>query len=308
MSKRKKANRAARRKAEQMRKTEAVSTTSIPVPLTASPPNTPPSVEPRKPHKFKKWAVVVFGILAAIAAMVGLVPSFWQAIFAKQQAEVATEQNDRGAGRIEAKVTVLELMPNKEDIAHLLKAADERLIDAQTRKPMEFVFFQDMHILCSHNPRIRVKNTGKEVVDAIKVEVEELSVMPVGPKDLRLMPNPKAQDRSGPLVYRPTIDATMDDEGKLSEKFKPGDEAILPFWKPFIRAIFNAQKVKTNGGQYHGSFVVRVYVRATGTTTFDRAEGNTIPLGITWASQGFTQEQFSRIQDRPLIVKINRPE
>ena len=54
--------------------------------------------------------------------------------------------------------------------------------------------------------------------------------------------------------------------------------------------------MKSQSGQYKGTFDVRCYVQGVNTPAFDRAEGSA-PLGFVWSAEGFAEEGFNRIQE-----------
>jgi hypothetical protein len=152
---------------------------------------------------------------------------------------------------------------------------------------MKFVHFDNMNVLCRVNPCIRLKNSGTEVIEGLRVEVEEKYVKPVGLPEQIVIPNKLHPTGFGLHVFHPIINLTQEDDAKLSEKIVPGNEAIIPLWRPLIRAMTIAQKkVKSNGGQYLGGFEIRVYSKGVGATSFDRADGY-ISLGFTWSAAGF---------------------
>ena len=249
-----------------------------------------------KRFKIKRWIMVITALATVIIAGLALLPTFHQARFGQ-------EANDRTAGRLKASAKILHLIPDMESMKHLFIPLDPPPRDVFTGKPINIVFFKDLYTLCQTNPRILVKNTGNEAIEAVRIEVEELSVIPVGGKDPIFIPDPSNPKVPRLIRYKPILDPTQSDNCDLSEKFKPGDEAIIPLWRPLIRAMLKAQKVKSQSGKYKAAFDVRCYARAVGATAFDRLEGST-PLGFIWSAVGFTEEGFKRIQDGPIVVKV----
>jgi|SRR5271157_1043010 len=251
-----------------------------------------------KRFKIKKWMVMtgLVPVISLIIAVLALFPSFYQAKYGQ-------EANDTAAGRLEASAKILDLIPSMENMKHLFIPMDPPPRDVLTGKPTGIVFFKDLHTLCQTNPRLVVKNTGNQIIGAVRIEVEEKSVMPVGGKDPIFIHNPSNPKEPILVHYKPMLDPTVSDNCDLGEKIKPGDEAIIPLCRPLIRAMLKAQKVKSQSGKYKATFDVRCYVQGVGATAFDRAEG-WMPLGFIWSAEGFPEEGFKRIQDRPIVVKV----
>jgi len=239
---------------------------------------------------------LVLFVISLIVAGLALHPAF-------QQAKSAQEANDRAAGRLPANAKILGVIPSIENVKHLFMPMDPPPLDVYTGKPIGIPLFRDLRTLCQTNPRLHVKNTGNQTIGAVRIEVEEKSVTPFGPGDQILIPDPSDPKKPSVIRYKPTLDPTVSDNCDLGEKLKPGDEAIIPIWRPLIRAMLKAQKVKSQSGQYKGTFDVRCYVQGLNTPAFDRAEGSA-PLGFVWSAEGFTEEGFKRIQDRPTVVKV----
>ncbi len=239
---------------------------------------------------------LVLSVISLIVAGLALYPSF-------QQAKSAQEANDRAAGRLPASAKILGVIPSIEKLKQLFIPLDPPMLDVYTRKPTSVPRFRDLRALCQTNPRLHVKNTGDQTIGAVRIEVEEKSVMPFGPGDQITIPDPSDPKKPAVIRYKPLLDPTVGDNCDLGEKLKPGDEAIIPIWRPLIRAMLKAQKVKSQSGQYKGTFEVRCYVQGVNTPAFDSAEGS-VPLGFVWSAEGFTEEGFKRIQHTPSVVKV----
>jgi hypothetical protein len=258
--------------------------------------------------------ILPLGVLAlgGVWGVIQILPGYWQGHSGQRQADVAQQSVDRGAGRLGVKVQVAALVPSAEQMKPLLAPMHPKLIDPRDQKPAEFIFFKDMHALCTVNPQLRLVNVGQEIVEAVSIEVEETSVMPVGAKEPPLVADPQRPGKPALLAYKPNINPTLRENCVLSEKVMPGDEVMVPVWRPLILAMMKAQRVKGNGDgdKYHGSFDVRCYVRGVGATGFDRTEGQPVRLAFTWSAHGFTDEMFKTIADNPArgtVLVLNRP-
>jgi len=265
-----------------------------PVSLDASKTSVKLADQDTKRLKVKNWMVLV-PVIGTIIAGLALLVSFHQGKFGQ-------EANDRAAGRLEASAKILDVIPSLENMKHLFAPIEPPPLNLLTGKPTGIPLFKHLHNLCQTNPRLHVKNTGNQIIGAVRIEVEEKSVMPVG-KDALFVPDPSNPKVPRLAQYKPLLDPTLSDNCDLHEKLKPGDEAIIPVWRPLIRAMLKAQKVKSPRSTYMATFDVRCYVQSVGTSAFDRAEGPT-SLGFMWSAEGFTEESFKRIQDMPIVAKV----
>ena len=170
---------------------------------------------------------LVLSVVSLIVAGLALHPSF-------QQAKSAQEANDIVAGRLPANAKILDVIPSIENLKHLFMPMDRPALDVYTGKPIGIPLFRDLRTLCQTNPRLHVKNTGNQTIGAVRIEVEEKSVTPFGRGDQILIPDPSNPKKPIVIRYKPTLDPTVSDNCDLGEKLKPGDEAIIPIWRPLI--------------------------------------------------------------------------
>ena len=232
----------------------------------------------------------LIAIVTVLCVAAYTVFSYWSQKATQEQAKEAKHANDRDAGRLAPRAEVVELIPTRQsaEIKSLDKPIHPKLEAFNDRGepiPAGFVTLDDVHDLCRVNSRVRLRNTGNEIIESVQIHVEELSVMPVGPDGPYFDRDPRDQKKEG-LIYKPTLKATQTEDCRFAEKFKPGDEAEVPIARPLIRAILGAHVLHDRGdhavgqgplafgkdallfpgwaGKYNGAFEVHLYVRAVG--------------------------------------------
>jgi hypothetical protein len=280
-----------------------------------------------KPTANSKWrftakqlAAIVL-VLGLVVAVLALFPPYWSVKPTQEQANQAKRANDWNAGRFAPKAEVVALIPDRASA--VMKALDKPIhpdlkVSNEQGEPVGVITFDDVHDLCRVNPRVRLKNTGHEIIESVQIHVEELSVMPIGPHGPYFVRGPQDQLK-GPVSYNPTLKATRTEDRPFAEVFKPGDESDVDFARPLIMAMQGAQVLLDRGdhavgkgfgkgellfpgwnGKYHGTFKVDLYVRAFGNKAPDRTLKGPIPLGFIWSGRGFNEQDCQKILDQPV--------
>ena len=140
--------------------------------------------------KSTHWNTVIT-ITSLVLSVIGLIVAGLALNASFQQAKNAQEANDRAAGRLPANAKIVGVIPNIEKLKHLFIQLKPPMRDVYTGKPIGIPLFRDLTTLCQTNPRLHVKNTGNQTIGAVRIEVEELTVVPFGPGDpLRTIPDP----------------------------------------------------------------------------------------------------------------------
>jgi hypothetical protein len=279
-----------------------------------------PSAASSRRFKVKSLFAVVTLLCVVTSTIVGyrlLKPT-------QEQANEAKQGNDRQAGRLVARTEIVEIIPTLKsaEMKPIVKPLHPGIVDDRGQ-PADFVTFDDIHAFCSVNPRIRLKNTGNEIIESVQIHVEETSVMPIGPNGPYFVRDAHDQKKT-PVAYKPRLDPTQTETCVFAEKFKPGDEADVPIWRPLLKAIqgahvlmecrdrpfaqgpggFGKDKLLFPGwnGKYQGTFMVYLCVKAVGESSPDRTEKGPVPLGFVWSAQGFQDEDCKKILGRQMAA------
>jgi hypothetical protein len=138
--------------------------------------------------------------------------------------------------------------------------------------------------LVGWGPYIEVKNTGDEVIDGIRVEVEFTVGALIG----------VGVTQKWPIPYAVTQASTL--EPPWNGKLLPGHTATILIVKPLLEQILKARMDDVPNGEYIGDFHVRVLCRMTGGAGYDRPEPQkTATLHFAWLPSGFPDQQCKKI-------------
>jgi hypothetical protein len=288
----------------------------------ATPSEAPNIVSKRRFTMKRPYAIITLLCLVATPIV-----TYWVLKPTQQAANEAKQANDRNAGRLSPKAEIVELIPalksaEMKPLVKVMHPAIKMFDDQGQQEACLFVDFDDIHAFCTVNPRIRLKNTGNEIIESVQIHVEELSVAPLTTKGPYYVRDPRDRMKKELIRFTPQLDPTQTENCLFAEKFKPGDEAFVPIWRPLVKAILGAhvfinskgipitkgpQEFGNNmlvfpewNGKYHGAFAVRLFIRAVGAATPDRTGGKPIPLGFIWSARGFKDEDCKRILEKPM--------
>ncbi len=179
-------------------------------------------------------------VIVGLFTIAGIVATIWMVIQAQQGVKEQKQANDRLAGRIETKAEIVELIPElkSRELKPFVNTINPAIKDTQGN-PIDFVTFENLHDLCRVNPRLRIKNTGTEIIDSVQIHVQELKVLPVSKNGwyVNSALSSALNAPTVPIEFTPHLDSTKTENCLFQEKFKPGDEAEIPLWRALLRAI-----------------------------------------------------------------------
>jgi hypothetical protein len=276
-----------------------------------------PAVATKRRFKAKHLLAVVTVLCLVASSIFGC----WLLKPTQEQANEQKQANDRVAGRLIPRAEIIELIPARlsAELKPFLKPLHPEIKDDRGEQA-KFVTFDDIHGICRLNPCVRLKNIGNEIIESVQIHVEELSIMPVTHNGPFFVRDPRDQKKRGWITLKPQLNPTETENCPFAEKFKPGDDAVVPIWRPLIRAILGAQVLADGGdhgvgkgpkgnnllqfsgwnGQYQGVFKVCLYVRSFGATAPDRTENGPIATDFIWSARGFKKADCNKILDRPM--------
>ncbi|MDY3557594.1 hypothetical protein R5W23_000121 [Gemmata sp. JC673] len=222
------------------------------------------------------------GTLVAFALNLVMAYFSWSSAgSAQRSADEAKEANklsqanlDRAAGRVTAKFEFLE---EKSDPARFKDFMKEK--DGFGTKVLRMDEPED---LLRWGPRVRLKNTGTEPIDAIRISVNYAIGAAYGKNVQQLDPPP--------IVINEESSHEFTTFGKL----QPGKVANI-----FVSPLLAAQMTRVKFPHYSdkdqtGIFTVRAYCRLVGSASYDRAdESQTMCFHFDWRPAGFSSESKS---------------
>ena len=140
------------------------------------------------------------------------------------------------------------------------------------------------------NPRMFVKNTGEEPIDAIRIEGK---VRLVG---ARL--NDELLKREFASQVSWWHDRVESRDFQLGRKLSPGDTASVPLARSFAGLFAHLQLKTPSPAEHIGVFELFCSGRLVGATAFDPAtRGTGISIRLIWTPSGFTPEACRALID-----------
>lgn len=235
--------------------------------------------------KAEKWMVGTNVALAAVAA---------GALFvAFQQTQSAREANDRTAGRIGARLEIVRVEPHPTEAQQFF---DKVFPDDGKGERVFAPHFRDVEQLLLFNPRLVVRNTGSEIVEALRLETQ---------RDFLFLIDP--QKPGGGWADKLVAETCEREELTLSRKLHPGETAIVPVGKGLLKSMLDSNSKHADWKQC-GKFTFACYARAVGQTGYDGADRNEVAMGsVVWYPSGFTDEKSKKHLDKTTSVVIGVP-
>lgn len=258
---------------------------AVAAPAVATPPvAVPPDARPK--IKIGKWVAV------ATLFLIGL------GVWYQREALL------RIAGFRDTKTKMVGMVPDITEMKKLMMPFPP----GEDGKPA-VIHFDTLHSLFMVNPKVLIRNTGSEIVEHLQIHVEEKGVadFPSTPYMVWSVTDKKLKLANFRL-HKPTLDLIQIEDHVLAEKLKPNHEAVVPIWRPLIKAMQKAQ-VNNNAfrGKYFGGFEVTAYARGSGATVPDKSE-ESMTLIFTWTAENFPDELYKKQLDqkREVVVKIRK--
>lgn len=251
-------------------------------PTTPQPTATP---VPPQPRRISGDTLIALGAVLISLFAVGL--TYWQG-------SVAQQTDDRAAGRIPARVEVLDVTPKADELpAHTLDTFHPSLSFKTT-------LFRKVDELLNANPRILFKNTGDEPVEAVRVETRfVLGMIDLidAPRDMQLMQAPFVLHQAEREDY------------PLSRKLQPGETALVPVARGLLGQMVQAQDPAKEDRKHMVKFGIRCFGRIVGGSSFDAPERHQeLFMTFMWLPNGFPEEKCKKLIEtmQPAVEVVAR--
>jgi hypothetical protein len=193
-----------------------------------------------------------------------------------KQSKINQRAEDRASGKLKAKFEFVEIgNTDPSSLARFTK---------KTSVATEAVYLDDVDTLVRWGPNVKVKNTGEEIIDSIRVEVEFTVGAVMGQGVKQKYPPPYVVTQ--PSIVFPT----------MSAKLSPGQSAEILLDKPLLEQLLSAKLEYPDQNECIGVFQVRVSCRIVGATAYDPPDPmKTSTLRFVWLRSGFSGDQVKRI-------------
>lgn len=251
-------------------------TTAPSPPLASSPPTTPspppPNLGPTETDKVQNrrinWTLAI--------SLASLLVSVLSACFSCRSSRESAAANalnraaqDRAAGKVKARFELVEEKdrdPNR----------DKPFLRKKDGYDQQVFRIESVDELSRWGPYVRVKNTGTEPIDAMKIEVGYFAGMAYGQGVNQIDP--------APIVYNETLSREATGFGKLM----PGQTAKVTLAPLFLHQITNLKWTDFPDNDHMAILTVNVLCRMVGAASYDRVEDKQ-PLAFTfhWRPAGF---------------------
>lgn len=247
------------------------STQAPPAAQPVPPPGSTETETDRRQDRSISWSLV----LAGFSIFLSLASAWFAYRSAKEAAEanaISRAAQDRNAGKVQARFKFVEentIDPNR--VKQFMRKKDG--FDQQVFR------IDNVDELSRWAPYVRIKNSGVEPIDAIKIDVEFAlgGAYGVGVQQI----NPV------PITYSEVSSHEATTFGKLM----PGRTAKIELAPLLVQQISRANLQDFSAKDHLGIFPVKVYCRLVGSSSYDRMEkDNTMSFGFHWRPAGFKPE------------------
>lgn len=230
------------------------------------------------------WVGLAGGVLALLSLIVAWL-SHSEAVESRKIAEkaqaLAQQTYDRSAGKVPAKLAVTGFSPERVVVPDIYREAKNGELD---------VVLTGTEDLKKFNPRLFVKNTGDEPIDAIRIE-GKVRLVGAALKEENL----KREFASQVSWWHDRIDSR---EIQLGRKLSPGETASIPLVKSLASQLGHLQLKTPSPVDHVGIFEFHCSGRLVSANAFDPASGGTgISIRVVWIPTGFTQEACRALID-----------
>jgi hypothetical protein len=198
------------------------------------------------------------GCASLIVAVVAIGLSFWQAYLQQRS-------YDRSVGKIKAALEIVSTIP------------DANRMPAKQAGDLPGTGPPDLDIFIRNNLQIRVRNTGDEPIEALRVEVLFVGGANDVPPDTKNV-------ATGPLVLKQCSRKDYDLSGTLA----PGQIATLPVSPSLLEQMMLSSNRKAGDKLHIGVFQIRCLGKLVGVSHFDPSDPNvSLKLTGSWVPNDF---------------------
>lgn len=225
-----------------------------PAPVLQAPPAPTPSVT-TETDKRQDRRISLSLAVAGLSMLISLSSAYFAYRSANESAEanaISRAAQDRAAGKVQAR---FEFVDEDRDPIHLKKYMRKQ--DGYDRDVFRI---ESVDELIRWGPRVTIKNTGTEPIDAIKADINYVigSAYGVGVKQLY------------PVPY--VMNEISSHEAVNFGKLMPGKAAQVTLSSLLLRQISRMNWKDYGEKDHHGVFTVEVYCRLVGSTSYDKME------------------------------------
>lgn len=214
--------------------------------------------------------------VAIALGLIGTAVAVWSAVSSHRAVGVAEDANriaqqsqDRAAGKVTAKFEVVGDKNHDQDaIKDLIRKKDgyDELV----------LRFESVDELVRWGPHVRVKNTGTEPIDAIKVEIYQERGVAYGKGVFQIYPPPQIHNEAS------------SHEATGFGKLMPNQTAKVLLNQLVLQQLALSKWKDFPDRDHEGTFSVRVWCRLVGSTSYDQVENNKPKyLVFHWRPSGF---------------------
>lgn len=263
-------------------------------PAAATPPaaTTSPTTAPVIPAPSAKTPVPTpqwLSFVPIVISILAMVVSGLSATFAYRQMAINQQNQDRATGKIRANFAFVEVQGYDPDSV-------KEFIRKQVGTGHDVLRIDDVDELVRWAPFVRIKNTGDEVIDGIRLEVEFLQGRTYGVGVWQVAPYP--------IIHNDTSARDVSSFGKLL----PNHTASC-----FVAPMLLEQMLQTRqlgpfpDADREDYFRIRVYCRLVGQSTYDAIEPQaSVMLRFDWRQSGFEDETKCKlVTKQPPKVIVN---
>ena len=217
-----------------------------------------------------------------VLSLVAFVISICAAVFTFWQSSVAQQTYNLSTGKIRAQVAQEGMIPSMEEVPPKFIGKLSETSD------LGGIFMQSIDDLIVLNPKLRVKNSGDERIESIRVETRFVSgvINTIG------LPADKQNTKSPWSLKEVEVE-----EYPISQHFKRGQTANLSFVRGILAQLAQSQNEQLKEQRHLGKFEIRCYGKLVGSPTYDPASGEPISLSFIWLPTGFPKEKCKEIID-----------
>ncbi len=259
-----------------------------------APKDMPPPADLSRTDQIQNYAIginILISLAAIIVAIVSAVYSYRSAVASEVSAVVAKETNERAAGRVPARVVVVDALPNEETIPEgMRKKVDDA--DYWTAS------VDNSESLLRLDPRIVLRNVGDEPVDKIFVRTLHESTWMKNKAGLPELP-------PSTMVEQEHVDSF-----ELQPKLEKGGVVTIRVAKGILHQMLESQIGKHQEQERFGVFRCIVSAKTVGSTSPDPlVDYIVIRFRILWVPKNFPQKDCREIlQNLKPRVDTYRPD
>lgn len=257
------------------------------VPGSTSPPMNTGGVPVKEPQARTSWWTTgdYVGLGGGAIALFGLVVAILAWTEARESRKIAAEAQtlsqksyDRASGKVGAKFAIVGFSPPPDKLPDPIKYR----VSGQDE-----VRLSSLPHLRLMSPRVRLKNTGEEPIDAVRLETKtELVGVEFGGKIAEKEFGMMAAWRHGHVET---------EDIPFGRKLLPGETASVPLTRGLLSQMMRLHAPEAADKNNFVRFDVRCYGRVVGATAFDNADGGArSAIRFVWVPNGFPEDEIKK--------------